>query len=347
LPLIGAFVFASAWSDPGRFRVLLDGLRACGVNAIMTESAHYDPAAIDAVHALGLRFYAGVACFSDHASNFREINDRPELWPVLETGERRRRMEWYVGLVPTDRRHQDEVLARIAAIAATYPIDGLFLDFVRWPLHWEIELRPHRPPPPDSSFDRATLTAFAAATGIRAPPDLEAIAPVAAWIRSQHLQAWVDFKCRIVTDFVRRARDALIAARPGAALGIYVVPEVDRLTEPLTGQRLADLAPLADWLSPMLYHNILLRPPGWIDESLAGVVPVAGAKTLPVLQADSNRNPDMAADWGPEMPIDDWRAALAAAASHRGLGGLIVFPGTSLIGSGRGDVLRAAIAARS
>ena len=30
-------------------------------------------------------------------------------------------------------------------------------------------------------------------------------------------------------------------------------------TEPLTGQRLVDLAPLVDWVAPMLYHNILLQ----------------------------------------------------------------------------------------
>ena len=342
LPLTGAFVFPDAWSDLDRFTALLRAFRDFGINAVMTESEHYDAAAIDAVHELDLRFYAGIACFSDHAAGFREIEARPELWPILETGERRAQMEWYVGLTPTDRRHQDEVLARIASLAK-HPIDGLFLDFVRWPLHWEIELRPGRRRPLDSSFDRATLTAFAAAAGVRAPPDLETTAAVAGWIHAHHRREWVDFKCAVVSDFVRRARAALVAARPAAELGIYVVPDIDGLTEPLTGQRLAELAPLAEWLSPMLYHNILERPPSWIGAALADGVPMAGAKTLPVLQADSNRDPAVAADWGPDMPIADWREALATVASRRDLAGLIVFPGTSLIGNGRGEVLRAMV----
>jgi hypothetical protein len=341
--LIGAFVFPSAWSDLARFRALLAAFRDHGINAVMTESERYDAAAIDAAHAIGFRFYAGVACFSDHATNFRKLAEHPELWPILETGERRPQMEWYVGLTPVDRRHQDEVLARIAAIAASYPIDGLFLDFVRWPVHWEIELRPGRPRPPDSSFDPATLAEFAAASGLRVPPAFKTVAARAAWIRAQHLRQWVDFKCRVVTDFVRQARSRLKGARPAAELGIYVVPDVDGLTEPLTGQRLTDLAPMADWLSPMLYHNILIQPASWIGTALAGFLPVAGAKTLPVLQADSNRDPAIAADWGPEMSVADWRSVLAEVAARADLAGLVVFPGTSLIGNGRGEALRAMV----
>jgi hypothetical protein len=338
--IVGAFVFPDAWRDRDHFHTLLRRFRDYGINAVVTESERYELAAIESAHGLGLRFYAGVSCFSDHATNFRELAGRPELWPILETGERRAQMEWYVGITPTDRRHQNQVLARIAAIAATYPIDGLFLDFVRWPIHWEIELRPGRPRPLDASFDPATLTAFAETSGVRATPNLEPVSAAATWIRAHRLREWVDFKCSVVTDFVRRARSQLAAARPEAELGIYLVPPVDCLTEPLTGQRLAELAPMADWLLPMLYHNILLKPPSWIGIALSEVLPVIGAKSLPVLQADSNRDPAMAADWGPDMSIADWRAALAEVASRRDLAGLIIFPGTSLIGNGRGEILR-------
>ena len=164
---------------------------------------------------------------------------------------------------------------------------------------------------------------------------------MAAWIRAHCLREWVDFKCKVVTDFVAEARARLKAARPDAGLGIYVVPDVDGLSEPLTGQRLADLAPLADWLSPMLYHNILLRPPGWIGGALMPALSVVGGKTLPVVQADSNRDPTAVGDWGPEMSVDDWRATLAEVAARSDTAGLVVFPGTSLIGNGRGEVLRA------
>jgi hypothetical protein len=337
---IGAFVFPEAWKDLSLFRKVLASFREHGVSAILTESGTYELTAIEAVHDLGLRFYAGIACFSDHAAMFRSLTERPELWPILESGERRPLMEWYIGISPTDRRHQEEILATIRSIAA-HPIDGLFLDFVRWPVHGEIELRPGRARPLDSSFDAATLALFEKTFGI--VPRSDTVASRAAWIREQCFRAWVDFKCKVVTDFVREARNSLKGVNPQAELGIYVVPDVDGLTESLAGQRLSDLAPLVDWVSPMLYHNILLRRPSWIGPALAEVVRVAGPKTLPVIQADSNRNPALAADWGPPMSDADWSAALAEVAARADIGGMAVFPGASLIGNGRGEALAAMV----
>lgn len=341
--LVGGFVFPEVWSDLALFRKLLAALREYGVNAILTESEKYDEAAIDAVHDFGLRFYAGIACFSDHATSFRKLGERPELWPILETGERRPQMEWYVGITPSDRRHQQEVLSSIQSVASTFAIDGLFLDFVRWPLHWELELRPDHPRPSDSSFDPGTLAMFEQGTGIRLPASMVSIPEQAAWIRERHLSEWMDFKCKVVRDFVGEARTILKAARQNAELGLFTVPEVDGRTEALTGQRLSDLAPLADLVAPMLYHNILLRPSSWIGEALPAIVRVAGRKTLPVLQVDSNRDPGLAADWGPPMSIEDWKATLAEVEGRTDLAGLVVFPGTGLVGNGRGELLRAVV----
>jgi hypothetical protein len=337
--IVGAFVFPDFWTSSFDARESLASLRGYGVTAIMTESDDCDPAAIDQTHDAGLRFYAGIACFSDHASNFSLLNERPELWPILEDGSRRQQLEWYVGMTPTDRRRQEDVLANIGAVARAHPIDGLFLDFVRWPLHWEIELRPGRPRALDSSFDATSLARFEAAAGVAPAPGLGVTAEKAAWIRRQRLRQWVDFKCKVVTDFVGEARSVLKRVRPDAELGIYVVPEVNGLAEPLTGQRVADLAPLVDWVAPMLYHNILLQPPSWIGSALADIVKLAGSKVLPVVQADSDRDPALAADWGPPMADADWSAVLTEVAAQRGVAGLVVFPGTVLRGM-RGEALR-------
>ena len=341
--IVGAFVFPDFWENSSRATSNLGRLRDCGVNAIMTESDRYDLSMLDATHKAGLRFFAGLACFSDHASNFRTLNQRPELWPVLENGARRPQMEWYVGISPTDCTRRNEALAEIKSIAGTYPVDGIFLDFARWPLHWEIELRPGRERPPNSSFDPTTLAKFEEATEAL-PRDLDATSARAAWIRQNRLVEWVEFKCKIVSDFVGEARKALKETKRDAELGIYVVPDVNGLTEPLTGQRTRDLAQLVDWIAPMLYHNILLQPPGWVVPTLASVVKVAGKKTLPVLQADSNRDPAVIGDWGPPMSDANWNETLSQVAGRRDIGGLIVFPGMVLTGR-RGDSLRAMLGA--
>jgi hypothetical protein len=341
--IVGAFVSPDAWKNVSAFKSLLDAFRERGVNSIMTESDDYDGAAVEAAHKAGLRFYAGIACFSDHASNFRRLAERAELWPILESGERRPQMEWYIGISPTDRRHRQEILANIASIATTYPIDGLFLDFARWPLHWEIEMRPGRPRPLDSSFDAATLAKFEEETGRLSQTGLESVASRATWIRERRFREWVDFKCKVVSDFVGEARSVLKEAKPDAELGIYLVPDVNGLTEPLTGQRVSELARLVDWAAPMVYHNILLQPPNWVGAALTVVAREAGRKTLPVVQVDSNRDPALAADWGPPMSDADFSAALSEVARQPQIGGLIVFPGLRLIGDRRGEALRTMI----
>jgi hypothetical protein len=342
--IVGAFVFPEFWENSSRVPSNLRALGDVGVNAIMTETDNYDCSAIDATHNSGLRFYAGVACFSDHAANFRFIKERPELWPMLENGERRPQMEWYVGMTPIDSRRQEEVLATIGATAQTYPVDGLFLDFVRWPLHWEIELRAGRRKPLDSSFDPATLAKFEAVCEAL-PGDLHSISAKAAWIRENRLREWIDFKCQTITNFVAKARSVLKDARPDAELGVYVVPDMEGVTEPLTGQRVRDLAPLADWIAPMVYHNILLQPPAWVGPALRDISEIAGTKTLPVVQADSNRDPRNTADWGPRMSAENFGECLSQVAKQRDVGGLIVFPGRALI-EGRGRPLRALTQAR-
>jgi hypothetical protein len=340
-PIVGAFVFPDFWDSSHRANSNLAHIRDCGVNAIMTESDSYELRTVDAVHKAGLRFFAGIACFSDHASNFHSLRKRPELTPILENGDRRPQMEWYVGMSPTDRAHQEEVLAKIRSVARSFPVDGIFLDFARWPLHWEIELRPGRDRPLDSSFDPGTLAMFQEATGAL-PRGLDKASARAAWIRRNQLGEWVEFKCKVVNDFVSEAQSALKETNVNAELGIYVVPDVNGLTEPLTGQRIKDLAPLVDWIAPMLYHNILLQPPAWIASALTPVVEVAGKKTLPVLQADSNRTPDANGDWGPPMSDDDWRETLSQVLPKDDIGGLIIFPAMALMG-GRGASLRAAL----
>ena len=143
-----------------------------------------------------------------------------------------------------------------------------------------------------------------------------------------------------MNDFVGEARNALRETKADAELGLYVVPDVNGLTESLTGQRISDLARLVDWVAPMLYHNILLQPPTWIASAVSSVVKVAGKKTLPVLQADSNRDPAVAGDWGPPMSNSDWSETLSQVAGRPEIDGLIVFPGMALMGE-RGDSLRA------
>src|SRR5262245_29122172 len=101
--MIGAFIFPDVWGgwDAIQADRMLKSLRDFGVNAIATESETYRDDLIDLAHKLDMRFIGGIACFSEHGRQHKPQSDRPELWPILETGERRPVMEWYLGVTPT------------------------------------------------------------------------------------------------------------------------------------------------------------------------------------------------------------------------------------------------------
>jgi hypothetical protein len=124
-------------------------------NTLCTESETYRDDLIALAHGLGLRWFGGIACFSDHAHGHQVLNDRPEMWPIDESGARRPGMEWYIGLTPSFEDYAGSRLDLAERLVRAHDLDGFLLDFIRWPVHWELERRPDAAQPLQSSFDAA------------------------------------------------------------------------------------------------------------------------------------------------------------------------------------------------
>lgn len=329
----GAFLFPDDWMawDHETAVSRLTELKRWGITAVCTESEHYRDDLIELAHGLDLKWYGGIACFSDHANGNALLQARPELWPITADGQRRELMEWYIGVTPTFADYREERLALAERLVRQHALDGFVLDFIRWPLHWELECRPGATPQ-EGSFDPHSLTLFAAQTGIRLPAEPAA---AAAQILSQHRQAWTDFKCGVVTDFVARASARVKAARPHCHFGLYLLPLPEADRQALAGQRVTDLAPLVDFVAPMAYHAILHRDAAWVQEIVAEAARTG--PVLPVVQVDSAEGAAAGADWGPPVPVAEW--VEIAAAALQAAGGLIAFTGTALKADGRGELL--------
>lgn len=107
-------------------------------------------------------------------------------------------------LNPADARNVEYALRALREAAARYPVDGVHLDYIRWPSA-------------DSDFSEASRRAFEAATRRRVarwPADVRNNGPLSA--------AWREWRAAVISDFVRRARENLRAVRPEAQLSAAV-----------------------------------------------------------------------------------------------------------------------------
>jgi hypothetical protein len=338
---VGAFIFPMVWETWDRDDAIrmFKSLKAFGVNTIATESETYRDDLIDLAHSLDMRFIGGIACFSEHGGGNQLLHDRPELWPILETGEKRPLMEWYIGVTPTFDDYNQSRLDAIERIMRDHELDGICLDFIRWPLHWELELRPGAPKSLQSSFDPHTVGRFLEFANLDKPANLAAVPAVAQWIQTQHRDKWIDFKCQVIADFVGQARERVKTHRPAAQIGTYLVAAPDDRRAELVGQRVHDLLPVTDFLAPMVYHPVLHRKPAWVVDTIDEIVRLAPGKVQPVLQVDSAEGEEMGSDWGPPVPIEEWRQVAYSMVQRQDIMGFVAFTGTALFANERGKIL--------
>ncbi|GAA4432853.1 hypothetical protein GCM10023148_38420 [Actinokineospora soli] len=313
------FYFEHTLHDAGP--ELLAHAAALGFTAIITEPVRLPPWLVPAARDAGLAVLVGVACHSDHADPV--LPRRPDLWPVEADGRRRARQEWYIGLIPTDPDHNAGVVRRCARLVAEGGVDGVIADFLRWPMHWELELR--GPGHAESSFDPITLARFADWTGVTVPTDPAAAARA---IHGAHRESWRAFRRAVVTATMARIVDAVRAARSDALVGAFIVPGTHDQRMTWLGQDVAALSEHCDVLLPMAYHAILHRPPAWIAEVTADIAGRARCPVLPVVQCTADPAVSDGADWGPEFGADEFAAALAHATTPEG--GVAVFCGEGL-----------------
>ena len=136
---------------------------------------------------------------------------------------------------------QDHTAAAIAEIAAKYDVDGIHLDYVRFPRE-------------DFDYSPAAMGEFKASV----LPDLDDQERRAAGARelldpaaypNLYPERWSDFRRERLTSLVIKIRAAVKAARPSALISAAVVPDARQAYE----------SRLQDWR-------------GWIDRSLLDVV---------------------------------------------------------------------------
>lgn len=283
-------------------------LRSWGNTAIF--GGYEDPVFVAAAHAAGMQVFAEFSCFV-HEKWWDEM---PESRPVTSEGRLLEPEGWYYGVNPVTPSVRRARLRALEELLTDHDLDGVWLDFVRWPCQWGSP-DPHLP---RTSFDPHTLDRFRRDTGIDVPAD-DAVA-AARKLLGPHEDAWVGWRCEQITSWVAEARAVLQRTRPGAILGLFGVPW--RLADHggailnVIGQDYRALGQVVDVFSPMVYHVMCGQPVAWIGDVTDEIHALSGKPVWPIIQSVDKPVPLSAEEYG---------RALDVALHHPASGGALVF----------------------
>lgn len=239
-PLRGLWVPRWGLTDPGWVQRMVDDAAKAGFNALFVQVdgrgeayyrsgllppaeglGEYDPLAaiLTQAHARNLAVHAWINAFTvglparRPASAAHVVNAHPEWITHDATG--RSLLDWpddkaqrnLVGyfLDPGLPAVQDFVVAVVGEVAAKYPVDGIHLDYIRYPGS-------------EMGYHPAVRAEFAARYGAD-PLTLSDSSPLKA--------AWDDWRRQQVTTVLRRAAAVARLARPGVQVSAAVFPDLD------------------------------------------------------------------------------------------------------------------------
>jgi hypothetical protein len=281
-----------------------------GVTAVF--GGYEDPALVASLHEHGIKVFAEVAIFVG-----KQYWERyPYSRPITSTGEPIPPEGWYYGVNPITPEIRTHNLERIRRLIERYEVDGVWLDFCRWPCRWERSV----PKLIQTSFDPLTLTAFQRDQGVQIPESLQTIPEKADWLFKNHYDTWTAWKCHQITDFVRQGRAIIEGAPRKILLGLFSIPwgptDFDGAIKNIIGQDYQALAPHVDCFSPMVYHALCGRDIPWIAEITAWVGNVTGKPVWPIVQAMDD--PDT-------VSPHELRQAVHTALAATGSDGVIIF----------------------
>jgi hypothetical protein len=248
-----------------------------GINAVFVGSDGVNDKVLAQARQQGVKLFAEFNTL--HVARY--VKAHPDAAPVGVDGRPCPAPNGWQGVCPTHDDYRRLRMDAFRRVLATYPIDGIWLDYHHSHASWE-QAQPNLP---DTCFCDRCVGQFSAATHVRLPDGPRS--QQAAWLLSTERQRWTQWRCDVLTDWVREFRAIRDATRPAALLGTFHCPwsETDfdgalraKLAIDLTAQ-----AALFDVLSPMPYHARFghAADPAWISRQVGWLGRELGVKGDP------------------------------------------------------------------
>ena len=256
-------------------------LRRLGCNAFFSGAEHTD--LYRHFNENGIATYHEITIFASK----KLYQERADLRPIRADGSEQPPRGWYYGLCPNNPELRQQKLERIKGLFSRPEVQGVWLDFIRYPVRWEVP----DPWTDDTCFCDTCLEAFLQHThgDFAIPAELTERPEIAEWILKEHLPSWIDFKCASIERFVADAAKVRDDVRPDGVLGIFTIPwylsDFDGAIHRTVAQDFSRIGPHVDVFSPMVYHLLCGRPDAWVGEYTEWLKDLTQVPVWPIVQA--------------------------------------------------------------
>ena len=290
-----------------------------GINAVFVGSGAVRPELVAKARKEAVRLFAEFNTL--HVASY--LKEHPDAAPVGVDGAVCPPPHGWQGICPTHPGYRRFRMDAFRTLLAEHAVDGVWLDYHHSHARWERA----DPAMPDTCFCDRCVGQFARQTGTALPQGSRA--EVARLLLGRHRERWVQWRCDVLTDWVRQFRAIRDQTRPAALLGTFHCPWSEADFEGALRTKLAiDLKAQAahvDVFSPMPYHARFGHQgdPEWIHRQVAWLgrhLGLTGAaqerlRIWPIVQLS---------DWGERVPPEQVETVLDYGVA-RPARGVIVF----------------------
>ena len=253
------------------------------ISAVFTP---HNKQSIQAYRAKGLKVFLTITVFGGGKNQWKQY---PDAQPYLANGKSLGHDGFsHGGMCPSNQNWRDNRLALIDSILTQFgdDIDGIWLDYIRYPGYWETLL----PECPDTCYCPLCLSLFQKKFAINLPDTINQ-KDTAAWIQANVPKKWIQWKQYQIESFVSLVKERLNKHHRKLLLGLFIVPwtkgEKLNAISYYLGQNAFSLSNRADVISPMLYHRMCHKPLSWIGQMIQYYKETANCHVWPIIQAEA------------------------------------------------------------
>lgn len=192
------------------------------------------------------------------------------LYAITNTGAIARE-EWVEFVCPSRKEYRKAMSVQLSEQIRELDPDGISIDFIRQFTYWE-KIYPDR----DSrTIDRACycdscINGFTSGMGIPIPDSCISTSEKAIWIEDNYLSSWDLYRCELITSMIRELSEEAHRIKHEVLVNIHIVPwrenDFGGANIRIAAQDLKEIAPFADYVSPMCYSQMLDRDAEWISD---------------------------------------------------------------------------------